>query len=299
MELRAVTKRYRTWRGRETLALNRVDLVVGEGQIHVLLGPNGSGKSTTMVIALGLTAPSAGEVRTLGLAPRRATRARRVGYLPENYVPLPGTTARGLLRMLARVGGKNGLDAKTRALCSMLEIDAFADRPVAKLSKGMRQRLGIAQALLDAPELLILDEPMSGLDPRGRGLLRAQLRRSVRDGVAVVLSTHDLADAAALADVVSIYRNGRIVRRLDLRDGNVSESTIVRVGASRARVQQALANAAPSAAVSWIDDQTFRVDVSRRQTVLAALVGAGVEVLEMHAMRTKTLEQAYLEVHGP
>ena len=183
--------------------IHEVSFRVGAGEVVGFLGPNGAGKTTTIRLLLGLLAPSAGSVTLDG----------PVGYLPEVHVGYEALRARGYLRYLAVAKGvppAEREDEVTRVL-QATGMSALATRPVGRLSKGQRQRLGIAQALLGAPPALVLDEPVNGLDPAQIVEARALFRGLADDGAAVLLSTHLLAEAAATCDRVVIIADGRIV----------------------------------------------------------------------------------------
>ncbi|MEM7224324.1 MAG: ABC transporter ATP-binding protein [Pseudomonadota bacterium] len=202
-----LTKRYG-----DKLVLRDVGLSLGAGHCLALLGHNGAGKTTLMKLLLGLTAPSDGEVRLLGQDPRTASGAearRAVGYLPENVAFEGAMTGRELLRFYA------GLKAVSHARCDQLleevGLAGAARLKVRTYSKGMRQRLGLAQALLGAPRLLFLDEPTNGLDPPLRRHFYQAIAALTAEGTSAVVSSHVLSEIEARADVVAILRAGTLV----------------------------------------------------------------------------------------
>jgi len=205
---------------RRTEALRGITLAVERGEIFGFLGPNGAGKTTTIKILMGLIFASSGRAELLG-APAGDRRVKaRVGYLPENPYFYDYLSARELLDMVGRL---HGLDRRTRraragALIERVGLGHAADRPLRSFSKGMLQRAGLAQALIGEPELVVLDEPMSGLDPVGRKEVRDLVHELRERGTTVFFCTHILADATAVCDRVGILVKGR------LRDvGSLSE----------------------------------------------------------------------------
>jgi ABC-2 type transport system ATP-binding protein len=202
----AVSKRYGA-----TQALRGVDLDVQDGELLGLLGPNGAGKSTLVKIACGLVRPTGGDVQVCG-APAGSLDARRaLGYLAELF-RFPGwATAAELLELHQRLAGSSGGDAERAELLDLVGLADARDRRVETMSKGMQQRLGIAQALVGNPRLLLLDEPTSALDPAGRRTVRALLEELRRRGVAVLLNTHLLSEVERVCDRVAIIDHGRLV----------------------------------------------------------------------------------------
>ncbi len=197
---------------RRTEALRGITLSVERGEIFGFLGPNGAGKTTTIKILMGLIFASSGRAELLGApAGDRAAKAR-VGYLPENPYFYDYLSVRELLDMVGRLHGLPGRTRKSRsdALIERVGLGHAADRPLRSYSKGMLQRAGLAQALVGEPELVVLDEPMSGLDPIGRKDVRDLIFELRDKGTTVFFCTHILADAAALCDRVGILVQGRL-----------------------------------------------------------------------------------------
>jgi ABC-2 type transport system ATP-binding protein len=222
----ALSKTYlKGLRQRKVLALNNLSLTVADGEIFGFLGPNGAGKSTTIKLLCDLIRPTSGRAAILGQDVRRPEARRQIGYLPENpnfYAFLTGWellefhgTLHGMHQSLIQEHGKRLLD--------MLELADAAHRPLRTYSKGMVQRLGIAAALIHDPQVLIFDEPMSGLDPVGRKLV-ADLMLDMRDrGKVVFFSTHILHDVEVICDRIGIITNGESRFTGTLRD-MISES---------------------------------------------------------------------------
>jgi ABC-2 type transport system ATP-binding protein len=181
-----------------------------------LLGPNGAGKSSLLRALLGFVPPASGNVRVLDLDPRTAARAirRRVGYAPEDDSTLPLLTGVGAVALCGEISGLGREDALQRAheMLSFVGLGEVRYRKVETYSQGMRQRLKLAQAVVHDPELLFLDEPTNGLDPRGRQEMLALVADLVRKGIRVVLCSHLLPDVEAVCDAIAVLDGGRLVR---------------------------------------------------------------------------------------
>ena len=192
-------------------ALKSIDLEVGEGELFGLLGPNGAGKSTLVKILVGLVRPSGGEAQVAGArAGSRAARAS-LGYLAELF-RFPGwNTADEVLELHQRLAGSRGGAAERARLLELVALSDAADRRVEGMSKGMQQRLGVAQALVGEPRVLLLDEPTSALDPVGRRTVRLLLEELRGRGVAVLLNSHLLSEIELVCDRVAILLGGEVV----------------------------------------------------------------------------------------
>jgi len=195
-------------------ALYDVSCAISAGEIVGFLGPNGAGKTTTVLMLLGLTEPTKGVVRVVGLDPTREPLAvkRVVGYLPDNVGFYPGLTGRENLRYTAKLNGipRSEAEARIDELLHEVRLEDAADKRADQYSRGMRQRLGIAAALIHRPEVLFLDEPASALDPAGRKEV-LDLIGNLRGRISVVMSTHILADVERVCDVVGIIAKGRML----------------------------------------------------------------------------------------
>lgn len=190
-------------------ALRDVDLAVAEGERVALVGHNGAGKSTLMKIVLGLIPATAGEVRVAGAAPGTRAAREAAAYLPENAAFHPALTGREQIAHYLRLRGEPA--AKAGGLLERVGLDHAADRRIGTYSKGMRQRVGLAQALIGTPRLMVLDEPTSGLDPVSRREFYAILADLARDGTAILLSSHALTEVEARTDRIAILSRGRLV----------------------------------------------------------------------------------------
>ncbi|HEY1833419.1 MAG TPA: ABC transporter ATP-binding protein [Solirubrobacteraceae bacterium] len=211
---RGLVKRYR-----EVLAVDHVDLNVGAGDVYGFLGPNGAGKTTTLRMALGLITPTEGSVELFGRDPMRAGARALEGVAGFVEAPrfYPYLTARKNLELLAALDGGEAA-SRIDAVLDTVELSARAGHRVRGYSHGMRQRLGIAAALLRQPRLLILDEPATGLDPGGMRDMRLLIRRLAGNGITVLLSSHQLPEVQELCDRVAIVDRGRVVYEGALAD---------------------------------------------------------------------------------
>ncbi len=219
---------------RKVEAVKAVSFEVRAGHIYGFLGPNGAGKTTTIKMLTGLIAPTSGTATVFGEAVPSPKAMRRVGFLPESPYIYPYLSAREFVEMCARLSGLSRRDARSRTehVLDQVSILYAADRPARKLSKGMLQRAGLAAALVANPELLILDEPMSGLDPVGRKEVRDLIARERDQGRTIFFSTHILSDVETLCDHVTILRQGRVLvtgelSKLLRRDVQRMEVTVV------------------------------------------------------------------------
>ena len=267
-----VEKRYRAVR-----ALRGVSLEVAEGELVGLLGPNGAGKSTLVKIACGLVRASAGRVEVCG-APAGSAPARRVlGYLAELF-RFPGwQSADEVLRLHQRLARSDGGEAERAELLDLVGLTDARTRRVEAMSKGMQQRLGIAQALVGSPRVLLLDEPTSALDPAGRRVVRELLERLRERGIGVLLNSHLLSEVELVCDRVVIISSGEVVaagRPEDLARPRGIEVDVD--GGTR------------------VFPDAGRDDAPR---IVRELVAAGEGVYGVRVLTT-TLEQVYLEVVG-
>jgi len=272
LSVRSLSKRY----GR-VVALSAVDLDVEEGQLVGLLGPNGAGKSTLVKIACGLVRASAGEVQVCGARAGSPAARASLGYLAELF-RFPGwATADEVLELHQRLADSDGGVAERTRLLDLVALADARKRRVEEMSKGMQQRLGIAQALVGRPRILLLDEPTSALDPVGRRTVRELLEEIRGRGVSVLLNSHLLSEVELVCDRVAILLGGRIVAAGT--PGELAEARGVEIET----------------------DEGVRVfDVARREDVpglVAELVAAGRSVYGVRVLRS-TLEEVYLEAVG-
>jgi ABC-2 type transport system ATP-binding protein len=283
-----LTKRY----GR-VVALDGLDLEVGAGEVHAFLGPNGAGKTTAIRILLGLLKADAGQVMLLGGDPWRDAVGlhRRLAYVPGDVTLWPGLTGGEIIDLLGRLRG--GLDARRRkALTERFDLDTSTKARA--YSRGNRQKVALVAALASDAELLLLDEPTAGLDPLMEAAFRQCVTEERQDGRTILLSSHILAEAEALADRVTIIRDGRVVET-----GTLAQMRHL----ARIWVEAELAAPAALDGVAGVHDLTVTGTVVRCQVdhgaldeVLGRLHQAGVRSL---TCRPPTLEELFLRHYAP
>jgi len=306
IETRALTKHFGG-----ILALDRLDLVVPQGSIFGLLGPNGAGKTTTIRILTGLARPTAGSASVVGIAVDldQPELRRRLGYLDQDPRFYSWMKGRELLELVGRLHGLATSELRAR-VAEMLErtgLTAAAERRIGGYSGGMRQRLGIAQALLHRPQLLFLDEPVSSLDPEGRRDLLA-LIADLRGEATVVFSTHVLSDVERICDRIAILDRGRLVTEGPLDELLAAHARpIYRLVPAPDQDAQVAALIDRLRAAPWTTDVSIEHDVVRVAVsdpeaasgeILSFVVATGV-VLDSFERARPTLEDVFLELVGP
>ncbi len=298
IELESVTKSYRSRRGRVT-AVDNLTLELPAGGVHGFLGPNGSGKTTTIRILLGLVRPDSGQVRVLGSeVPRHlAAVVGSVGALVESPQLFPGFSGRRNLRILADLAGLPG--TRVDELLEQVGLTERADDRVKGYSLGMRQRLGIAAAMLKSPKLLILDEPTNGLDPAGMVEVRELIRALGSDGqTTVFLSSHLLAEIESVCDGVTILKRGSLVTSGSVAEvlARASGGPKVAVKVDTADPQQAVAAlAARGIAASLTAPDRLVVEHGSGSQVNQVLASAGIWASEITSA-SPDLERAFLDL---
>lgn len=206
------------------VAVSDLTLSVHRGEVLGFLGPNGAGKTTSIKMLLGLVRPSAGEGCVLGKPIGHVQARAKVGFLPEHFRFQDWLTGREFLRVHGRLYGMSGtaLNERIEALLKRVDLLDAGDREIRGYSKGMLQRIGLAQALLNHPQLVFLDEPTSGLDPLGRLLVRDMLNELRTEGTTVFLNSHLLSEVEAVCDRVVFIRRGVVVREIDLHERDLA-----------------------------------------------------------------------------
>ena len=201
-------------------ALKGLSLAVFEGEVFGFLGPNGAGKTTTMNVLLGFVPPTSGQAWMFGVDVRQPIARQRIGYLPELTYYYKFLSAEETLRFYAKIFGipRAQADARIDQVLKLVELDHARSRPIKTYSKGMQQRVGLAQALINDPDMLILDEPTSGLDPIGRMKVRSIIQRLKSEGKTVFFSSHELGEVETVCDRVAILHAGELKA-----EGRVSE----------------------------------------------------------------------------
>jgi ABC-2 type transport system ATP-binding protein len=287
------------WRKRPYRALDRLTLEVEAGEVFGFLGPNGAGKTTTLKLLMQLVFPTSGRAEILGRPLGDLEAKRRIGYLPENPYFYDYLTAEELLHYFARVFGVGAAERRTRVNRLLDEVGIGAERrlQLRKFSKGMLQRVGIAQALINDPEIVILDEPMSGLDPLGRRDVRS-LILGLRDrGRTVFFSSHVLSDAEALCNRVAILARGRLVttgRLTDMLAFRARGWELVVAGASDACIA-ALGSRVRRAIKIGEGRYTLELPLEPPpEQLLADLAAAGAQLASLNPIRD-TLEDLFVD----
>ena len=277
-----------------TLAVDDLSFSVPSGTITGFLGPNGAGKSTTMRAVLGLVHPTSGSTAVLGRPYRELDNpVRRVGALLETFDAHPGRSGRNHLRVLAVAGGIPR--ARVDDVLDMVDMGGAARRRVKGYSLGMRQRLGLAAALLGDPEVLVLDEPANGLDPQGIRWLRDFLRSLASEGRTILISSHVLSEVAQTVDDVVIIHRGRLVRHAAMAEveAMAAGSTTVRSPEAE-RLAGLLAAASLEAHVTGAGHLAVNAPPER----VGEIAAAGGVVLHELTVERATLEEVFLELTG-
>jgi ABC-2 type transport system ATP-binding protein len=284
-------------------AVENLDLTIRAGEVFGLLGPNGAGKTTTVLMLLGLTEPTRGVVRVVGLDPTREPLGvkRKVGYLPDNVGFYGGMTGRENLRYTAKLNGlaKTEAEARIDELLAEVRLTDAADKKAETYSRGMRQRLGIADALVKNPSVLILDEPTIAIDPAGVEELLALLRRLVKErNLTVLLSSHILGQVQSLCDRVGFFSAGRLVAAgpLDELARGTDRTIQLEVGVDGppdaidavARALPAVRSVEPSP-----DDERYRIVTATEDVagpLATALGAAGLSLVHLRRRGTDLLD---------
>lgn len=280
-----------------TVAVSNLTLSVGRGEVFGFLGPNGAGKTTTVKILLGLVRQSAGEARILDHGPGDPAIMGRVGFLPEHFRFHEWLSAVDFLDLHGRLYGMSAAERRTRIpkLLHRVQLAGRAGTRLSKFSKGMLQRIGLAQALLNKPDVVFLDEPTSGLDPVGRREVR-DLIRELRDaGVTVFLNSHLLSEVEVTCDRIAIIKQGEVVR-----SGTLDELT----GAVEVEIRAAnltpelIAGVEQWGELVWADGSRMAINVTDEEVLPAVaswLVGGGARLYTM-APRRLSLEELFMRV---
>jgi ABC-2 type transport system ATP-binding protein len=281
-----VTKRYGP-----TLALDRLSLQVPAGSVMGLLGPNGAGKTTFLRLVMGFLLPEGGHIERAGFQPSK------IGYLPERAFYPPRRSVVDYLSIVGRLSGLGGraLREEVGRLVAALDLQEAAGKRLGSCSRGMLQRVGLAQALLGDPSLLLLDEPMLGLDPAGQKFMREQIEALNGADKTILLSSHNLGDVGRLCTHVAMLNRGRLVRsgRLDTMLPGRAEVTIS-TGTMPAGLPSDLRGLSAGILASGGHVKLVGDAVERKAEVLRMLLDAGVDIQELVEVRA-TLEEVYLE----
>jgi ABC-2 type transport system ATP-binding protein len=293
VEVRDLTKRY----GDHIVAVDRISMTVRRGEVYGFLGPNGAGKTTTLRMLLGLISPTSGDIGVLGHRPGTPESLARVGSLIEGPAFYPYLSGRHNLRVVARYGSvpSRQIDDRVDDVLRTVDLAGRADDKFTTYSLGMKQRLGVAAALLKDPELVVLDEPTNGLDPAGMRDMRRLIRELGTEGRTVLLSSHLLGEVQQICDRVAVINNGRIVTEgtVDELRGD-AELVVVATPSDVAMTQLA---SLPEVRHVYRSEGQLRVHVDTSHTALVnrTLVEAGVAVTELRRAE-RQLEDVFFEV---
>jgi ABC-type multidrug transport system ATPase subunit len=292
VEARGLTKRY----GSSVLAVDRLDLTVRAGEVYGFLGPNGAGKTTTLRMLVGLIRPTAGTARVAGRPPGHPEGLARVGSLVESPAFYPYLSGRDNLRAVADYAGASR--GAVEGALEEVDLRSRAGDAFGTYSTGMKQRLGVAAALLKDPDLMILDEPTNGLDPQGMVEMRGLVRRLGSGRRAVLVSSHLLGEVEQTCDRVGVIRSGRLLAEGTVAELRGAAGLLVRAApadGARRLLEQMLG----AEAVRDAEDGTFRLSVEpgRAAEINRALVQGGAEVSELRPAE-RSLEEAFLALTG-
>ncbi len=293
LEYDGITKEYRSWSGRRRVrALQQFSLSLETGEIFGFLGPNGAGKSTAIHLAMGFMRPSSGTGQMLGKLFGDAPTRRRVGFLAENVALYHGQ-AEAAIRFYGGLNGLHGagLDYATRAALEAVDLKSESRRKLGQFSRGMLQRMGLAQALVNDPELLILDEPTSALDPAARVSIRELLLRFRSQGKTIFLSSHLLSEVELVCDRVAILSRGRVVR-IGALNAMLETTDQVEI------VAQSIAQGLFAKATAEGGRIRFAVPKGRQREAIERVWTAGGEVVSVNPVR-RSLEELFLELTSP
>jgi len=298
IEIENLTKDYEVgfWRKRKVRALDGLSLEVEQGQIFGFLGANGAGKTTTLKLLMRLIFPTGGSARILGCDISDISMHSRIGYLPENPYFYDYLTAREFLNYCGELFGRNNIRGRSEELLTRVNLDKKSwDRQLRKFSKGMLQRVGLAQAIVNDPEIVFLDEPMSGLDPVGRREVR-DLIASLRDeGKTVFMCSHILSDIEVLCDNVAILKGGRVAHAGSLNDLRAKETSAIEVIASDADAESLKANLSIDAEVTTTPSG-LRIRITNERevdAVIAALRKVNGKLVSVQPVR-QSLEELFM-----
>ncbi len=301
VEIENLTKDYETgfWRKRKTRALDGLSLTVESGQIFGFLGANGAGKTTTLKLLMRLIYPTAGRARILDRDIGDVAMHARIGYLPENPYFYDYLTAREFLNYCGELFGlaRDTRERRTKELLTLVNLeDKGWDRQLRKFSKGMLQRVGLAQALVNDPEIVFLDEPMSGLDPVGRREVRDLIASLRTQGKTVFMCSHILSDIEVLCDSVAILKHGRLAHAgslAELRAGEANTVEVIATGADAEVLKQRLGQGASVASTAG----GVRIEVADEtqvDEVIAALRSVNGKLVSVQPVR-QSLEELFLD----
>jgi ABC-2 type transport system ATP-binding protein len=283
----------------DKVAVRDLSLTVRRGEIFGFLGPNGAGKSTSIKMLLGLAKPTSGQAYVLGVPPSNVAIRRRIGFLPENFRFYEWLTPVELLHLHGRLSGvpASELSQRVPAFIDLVGLTPHKDKRLQNFSKGMLQRIGLAQALIHQPDLIFLDEPTSGLDPLGRRMVRDIIRAQRDRGATVFLNSHLLSEIEITCDQVVFIREGQVVTTRDMRTQEEAVRVEVR---ARKLTRECLSGLACWSTSVQVDEDRLTLTAQSRDLlpdILRHLVAAGADVYQFTPQRM-SLEELFMNVMG-
>ena len=291
IETTNLTKRY----GSRIVAVDNLNLIVRRGEVYGFLGPNGAGKTTTLRMLLGLIRPTSGKATVLGQSPGNPAGLKRVGALVESPTFYPYLSGRDNLRGMARLSRVEDPNRRVEEALEQVDLQERAKDKFKKYSLGMKQRLGVAAALLKDPELLILDEPTNGLDPKGMAEMRELIRSLGKEDRTVLLSSHLMGEVEQICDRVGVIRQGTLVT-----EGSVSE--LRGQGGLLVKAEPVDKAAEIIGRIPGVEEVTLRdgalsltADAEQASEVARELVSAGIRLRELRPAQ-RSLEEAFFEL---
>ncbi|NTX54014.1 ABC transporter ATP-binding protein [Myxococcus sp. CA039A] len=299
IQVRGLSKTYKVgfWFNRTVRALQGLDLEVGAGQIYGLLGPNGAGKSTTIKILMNLVRPSSGNALLFGQPVDKAATRRLVGFLPENPAPYEYLTGREFVTLAGQLCGMSGheLDVRVTEVLGSVEMGAAEKLQIRRYSKGMVQRVALAQALVAQPKMLILDEPTSGLDPVGRRQMRDLILAERDRGTTVLFCSHIIPDVEALCDRLAVLVGGRRVREGSVRELLSTQVPTVEMVVEGLPLEQVKSLGVALESTQSLDGRVrVQVPDAQSQKMLSQVLAAGGRVNSLQAAQF-SLEQLFMD----
>ncbi len=280
--------------------MRNLSLTVRRGEIFGFLGPNGAGKSTSIKMLLGLVKPTSGEAYVLGAPSSDVDVRRKIGFLPEDFRFYEWLTAAELLELHGRLSGVSASKLRDRvpAMIDLVGLTPHRDKRLQDFSKGMLQRIGLAQALIHEPELIFLDEPTSGLDPMGRRMVRDIIRAQRERGATVFLNSHLLSEVEITCDEVVFIREGEVVTARDLRTLHEDEVSVV--VHARNLTQESIAGLASWSTFTHLEAEQLTITTRSRDLlpdILRHLVATGADVYQFTPQRM-SLEELFVTIMG-
>lgn len=300
IEFREVTKVYRRpLRGQEIAALTNVSFEVAPGEVCAFLGPNGAGKTTSISIIMGFLFADSGEIRVLGFEPGDVRAKQQIGFLPENFAFYKYMKASKLLRFHSELAGipPEKVDNLISDLLYKVKLQGYEELKIGKYSRGMVQRLGIAQALISDPQLIVLDEPTSGLDPAGRKEVRDTILSLKNAGKTIFLSSHILSEVEQICDRVIIIDRGRMVRSGTIQEMLVAGDRVEIVVDQLPEAIEAAIVETGATIERGAHGVHINAAVAQKRELAERLWAAGRDVVSIIPMRS-SLEELFLKVVG-